>query len=49
MGRPEEPATADMFVINLGYSKNAQVIIEQDLPYALTVLGIYGELDQEIV
>lgn len=45
-----QPAINDEIMkVNLGYSKEAIVVIEQDLPHSLIILGIFGELEQGIL
>lgn len=46
MNTPEQQKTQEIMKVNLGFDKHAEVIIEQDLPKKLTVLGIFGELNQ---
>ncbi len=47
MNTPEPFITGDLVVSNLGRDQYAQVTISQDVPYPLTVLGIYGEASME--
>lgn len=47
MNTAELPRTEDVEVANLGWDRSALVTIEQDLPLALTVIAIFGELGQE--
>jgi hypothetical protein len=49
MDTPEPAATEDIQVVNLGYSRFEQITVEQDLPLNVRVLGLYGELGQEIL
>lgn len=45
-----EPAiTGDIKVTNLGWSSDAQITIEQDLPLATNVAGIFGEAAEELL
>ena len=48
MGNPEAAVSEKVLSVNTGWDKNAVITIEQDLPLACTVLGIAGELAQEI-
>lgn len=43
MNTAEPFITGDLVVVNLGRDQYAQVTIAQNVPYPLTVLGIYGE------
>lgn len=48
MGTPEPVTTSKVLSVATGWDLNAQITIEQDLPLACTVLGIAGEVAQEI-
>ncbi len=48
MGLPQPAITQDVQVLSLGWDRFSQVYIEQDLPVALTVTGIFGELTQNV-
>ena len=43
---PEPSFTGDAFITAVGYSTLAQITIEEDLPIKMTVVGIFGELNQ---
>lgn len=49
MDTPEPAATEDFQVTNLGYSRFEQITVEQDLPLPISIIGLYGELGQEIL
>ena len=48
MDTPQPGITEDVQVINLGFSETEPIEIEQDLPFPLAVVGIYGQLEQDI-
>ena len=48
MDTPQGEVNQEILKVNLGHSRHAQVTIDQDLPYGITVLGIFGELGQSI-
>lgn len=48
MDSVEPLLTEDVVVSNLGHSNYEQITVEQDLPLPLVVLGIFGELGQDI-
>jgi hypothetical protein len=47
MGLREPNRTEDVSVASLGWDLYGSITIEQDIPLPFTVLGIFGELDQE--
>jgi len=48
MNEPQPNVDEEILNINLGFSRNQVITIEQDLPHRLIVLGIFGELAQSI-
>jgi len=49
MDTPELGLTEDIKVSNLGYNTYVFIDIEQDLPVPMTVLGVFGELQREVL
>ena len=47
MNAPQPVFTGDIAVSDLGWSTEATITVEQNAPLPLTVLGIFGELNQE--
>lgn len=46
MNTREEYVTKDVEISNLGYDSRAQILIEQDKPLKLTVVGRFGDMGQ---
>jgi hypothetical protein len=49
MDTPEPFASTQYQVVNLGWDRNGQITIEENLPVPMNLLAIYGELSREAV
>ena len=49
MNEGEPLSSGDVFVTNLGWDTFASVTFEQDLPYPMNIVAIFGEMAQETV